>query len=115
MPPGNGAGTPVSGRRIQGQSGRSRTTLLFGPVVLGVLPLRFVASLRQQMHAAIQVARIEVLLVNPLQEWHVFVFRLQLHLRAPRSRPFHVLEEPAHEIGDGMPESSPRRITRLST
>src|ERR1700756_4501414 len=42
------AATPGSGRRIQGPVRSIAGNTLFGPVVLGVLPLRFVASLRRQ-------------------------------------------------------------------
>src|SRR6202020_865757 len=42
------------------QIGR-RELVLFRPVILVVLPLRFIAAFRQQMHASQNIARIKVL------------------------------------------------------
>src|SRR5437660_576665 len=47
--------------------------VLFGPVILVMLPFRFVAALRQQMHAAHHVAGIEILGIDPRQQGHVVV------------------------------------------
>ena len=44
-----------------------RELVLLGPVVLVVHPLRLVATLRQQVHAAHHVARIEILGVDPVK------------------------------------------------
>src|SRR4051812_47855517 len=52
-----------------------RELVLLAPVILGVLPVRPVAALRQQVHAAHQIAGVEVLRVDPRQERHVAVFR----------------------------------------
>ena len=49
------------------------------PVVLGVLPFRLVAALGQQVHAAHQIAGIEVLRVDPGQQRHVLVLGPQGH------------------------------------
>src|ERR1051326_5187436 len=47
--------------------------VLLGPVILGVLPFRLVAALWQEMHAAHQIAGVEVLRIDPGQDWHVLV------------------------------------------
>src|SRR5712675_1414232 len=42
-----------------------RESVFFAPIVLGVLPFRLVAAFRQQVHGAHEIARIEVLGVDP--------------------------------------------------
>src|SRR5271154_6000357 len=42
-----------------------RQSIFFAPIVLGVLPLRLIAAPRQQVHGAHEIARIEVLGVDP--------------------------------------------------
>src|SRR5229473_1452466 len=59
--------------------------VLLGPVVLGVLPFGLVAALRQQMHAAHQIAGIEVLRIDPGQQGHVVILRPQGWCDLPRA------------------------------
>src|SRR5260370_37943527 len=42
-----------------------REFILFGPVVLAVLPFRLVAAVEQQMHVAHQIAGIEIFRIDP--------------------------------------------------
>ncbi|MCU0888139.1 MAG: hypothetical protein MUC64_09015 [Rubritepida sp.] len=64
-----------------------------------MLPLGLVAALGQQVHAAHQVARVEVLRVDPRQQRHVVVLRAERHLHLARAAPVHLRQQPADEIG----------------
>ena len=61
-----------------------RELVLLSPVVLGVLPFGLVASFRQQVHAAHQIARIEVLRIDPGQQRHILVLGSECRRHLPR-------------------------------
>src|SRR6056297_2059647 len=80
---------------------------LLGPVVLGVLPLGLVAALGHQVLAAHQIARVEVVGVDPRAELHVRVLRSQLwgHLGGPEL--VHVVQQAAHEVAEEVGAQGP--------
>ena len=73
-------------------------------------PLRLVPALRQQVHAAHQVARIEVLRIDPRLQSHVLVLRTQGRNHALRALGLHVVEQ-ARDIEAG--EIISRKATDL--
>src|ERR1700693_2815452 len=81
--------------------------VLFVPVVLGVLPFLLVAALRQQVHPAHKVARIEVLRIDPGQQRHVRVFRPETRRDPFRALLLHMVEQPADEIADEVGAQRP--------
>ena len=74
-----------------------------------MLPFRLVAALRQEVHAAHQIPRVEVLRVYPLQQGHVLVLRPQCRRHLARTPFVHVIEEAADEIGDQIGAQGPAR------
>ena len=74
-----------------------------------MLPFRLVAALRQQVHAAHDVAGVEILGVDPRQERHVLVLGTQRRHHASRVYFVHVLDEPADEVGDEIGAQRPAR------
>ena len=83
--------------------------VLFGPVILVVLPFGLVAALRQQVHAAHHVAGVEIFRIDPRQQRHVVVFRPQRGRHLGGADRLHVLEQPAHEVGDQIDPQRPAR------
>src|SRR5258708_1181647 len=81
--------------------------VLLGPVVLVVLPFRLVAALRQQVHAAHHVARIEILGIDPGQQRHVVVFRPQRRRHLLGAGLLHMIEQLADEVGDQVDAQRP--------
>ena len=74
-----------------------------------VLPFRPVAPLRQQVHAAQDIAGIEVLGIDPRQQRHILVLRPQRRRDHPGTLRLHVVEQPADEIGDQIRSQRPTR------
>ena len=72
-----------------------------------MLPFGLVASLRQQVHAAHQIAGIEVLRIDPRQQGHVLVLGPKRRRHLSRALFLHVIEQPAHEIGDQISPQGP--------
>ncbi len=74
-----------------------------------MLPLPLRSPLRQQVHGAHEVARVEVFGVDPGEEIHLLVFRPQRDLDAFRALLLHVREEAADEIGQEIGAQRPAR------
>src|SRR5262249_34144270 len=83
-----------------------RQFFFFSPIVLRVLPFGLRAALGKNIFRSHQISRIEIYLVNPGQDLHIFIFRTKSDLNPLRAALLHVVQEPANEIGD---EVRPKR------
>ena len=78
------------------------------PVVLRVLPDIFGAALRQEVHGPHEIARIEVLRIDPGQDFHVLVFLAQLHAHLADTLLIHMLQEAGDEVAHQVDPQRPR-------
>src|SRR5262247_3244101 len=83
--------------------------ILLAPVILVVLPFRLVAALGQKVHGTHDVTRVEVVGIDPRQQWHVLVLRSQGNTHLFNAGLGHVLEQPADEVGYQVAAQSPAR------
>src|SRR5580704_18039106 len=75
-----------------------RYLILFSPIVLRVLPFRHVETFRQQVHAAHDIARIEILWIDPGLQRQILLLGPQSWRDLARACCAHVIQQPAGEI-----------------